>query len=107
MKIEEKDFKIDFDSTQFTLLLFKSKKELKEDSKETFKTAGYFKDVYNALKMAQKWREDKKYPFKESASDLKLLLKDYRKITNKLKEVSLNIYNPVFEFKKQVINGSR
>lgn len=107
MEIVEKDFTITHNGDCWVFHQLKSKKELKQDSKESYKTAGYYTNIFHAIAAAAKWREDKKYPFKESAVELKKLLKEYRKVENTLKIVSLAIYNPISEFKKRVFDEDK
>ena len=57
MTIEEKDFRIVFKSECFNLYLLKSKKELKEDSKDNFRIGGYFIQLRYAIKAIFRFRK--------------------------------------------------
>lgn len=107
MEIIEKDFTITHNGDCWTLHCLKSKKELKEDAKESYNTGGYYTNIYNAIHAALQWRQDKKYPFKEPVVEFKAALKEYRTITNKLKIFSTTLYIPIFELKKKVFDGDR
>lgn len=107
MKIVEKDFTITHNGDCWTLHALKSKKELKENAKESYKIAGYYTNIYNALYVALQWRQDKKYPFKEPIDAFKRTLKAYRTATSKLKVASTMFYAPIYEFKKKVFDGDR
>lgn len=107
MRIVEKDFKIEYDGTCFVLSFLKSKKELKEDGKESFKTAGYYTNIFNAIRAGRIWREDKKYPFKESPDVLKKVVKDYKIALNKLNAKMTYHYQCIFDFKRKVFDGNR
>ena len=107
MTIIEKDCKIEHNGDCFVLYFLKSKKELKEDSKESFKTIGYYNDVYNALRVIYFWRLDKKYPFSETVFDFKHAIIAYKKVTIELRAKAMSIYQPIYTFKKKVFNGNR
>jgi hypothetical protein len=107
MEIIEKDFTITHNGDCWTLHCLKSKKELKEDAKESYKTEGYFTNIYNALHAALQWRQDKKYPFKEPITEFKIAAKNYRIATNKLRIASTMFYVPIYIFKKKVFDEDR
>jgi len=107
MEIIEKDFTITNNGDCWTLHCLKSKKELKENAKESYRIGGYFTNVYNALHAALQWRQDKKYPFSEPIPEFKRALKDYRTATNKLKFASTMFYVPIYLFKKAVFDEDR
>jgi di/tripeptidase len=107
MEIIEKDFTITHNGDCWTLHCLKSKKELKADAKESYNTGGYYTNIYNALNAALRWRQDKKYPFKEPIVEFKKAIKEYRIATNTLKELSIKFYESIYEFKKIVFNASR
>lgn len=92
MIIEEKDFRIIFNEDHYVLYLLKSKKEIKEDSSDTFKIGGYFVNLRNAIKRAYKFRTDKKYPGKELSETIKLDVKEYMELESRLFK-SLKISN--------------
>lgn len=107
MEIVEKDFTITNNGDCWTLHCLKSKKELKEDSKESYRTEGYYTNIYNALHAALQWRQDKKYPFKEPVAEFKQALREYRTAVAILKVASTMLYAPIFEFKKKVFDEDR
>lgn len=103
MEIIEKDFKIECDSGVYTLYFLKSKKELKEDSKDQFKISGYYNVLYNAIKAVYKWRRSKKYPFKEDTTKLKLNLELYKQSMDELYKYSHIIYDPIIKLKQDLL----
>ena len=52
MIVIEKDFKIEQTKDYFILSFLKTKKELKEDSGESYKLGGYYRHIENAVKAA-------------------------------------------------------
>lgn len=107
MQIIEKDFTISHDGDCWTLHLLKSKKELKENSKESYKTGGYYTDIFNAINAALQWRQHKKYPFKEPIDGLKKAIKNYKNAKAELKTASTIFYQSIFTFKKEVFNENK
>ncbi len=107
MKIKEKDFTIEHNGDCWAIHCLKSKKELKENSKETYKTLGYYTNIYNALHAALKWRKDKKYPFSEPTAEYAIALRKYRIADILLLSTASLIYFPIFAFKKQVFDADR
>ena len=103
MIIQEKDFKIIHEHGCFVLYLLKSKKEIKDDSSDNYKIGGYYTNLESAFKGVVKFRKDKKYPGKESSSDLLKLIKEYYNFKSKLKFVINKIYDPIIELKKSLI----
>ena len=102
MTIVDKDFKIE--CGEFYILSFlKSKKELKEDSEDSFKIGGYFNKLENAIKEVIKFRNGKKYPFKEVAEPLKKLVTYQRTSDVKLYNLFLSLDTPINEFSKDII----
>ena len=102
MTIIEKDFKIEHSKDYFTLYFLKTKKELKEDSENSYKIGGYYVHLKNALFGVQNWRADKKYPFKEmakylSSSIVKLVMAD-----KKLKEYSSILKSSILQLKNKI-----
>lgn len=81
MTIHEKDSKIVYDGSCFTVFLLKTPKEV-ELEKEIYKIGGYYSNIYNAIKFLNKWRLSDKYPFKESefSKDLNLYLRSLEKL---------------------------
>lgn len=102
MTIVDKDFKIECGES-YVLLFLKSKKEIKEDSENTFKIGGYFNKLENAIREVIKFRNNKKYPFKEVAEPLKKLV-SYQHTSNvKLHNLFLSIDSPITEFSEDII----
>ena len=61
MLLIEKDCKIQYESPGvFILYLLKNKKELKEDSEDSFKFGGCYVNLDNAFKEVVRFRKDKK-----------------------------------------------
>lgn len=105
MKIIEKDFKIEYDGVCYVLYFLKSKKELKEDAQESFKIAGYYTDVYYALRFVYSWRLSEKYPFKEPVAEFKKAIIDYKRAKDQLAQNLNTLYNPIYNFKQQVFDA--
>lgn len=100
MDIKEKDFKIIYEHNQYVLYVIKSKKELKDDDKDAFKLYGYYTFVENALQAVVKFRKDKKYPGKETITQLKLDIIELRNTRESLYNASESIYNPIINSKR-------
>ena len=103
MNIVEKDFKIIANDADYTLYVLKSKKELKEDSEDTFKVYGHYQLMESALKAAISFRRDKKYPGKESVSELLRLYKIYILIRDQFEVKILAIYDSISKIKSKII----
>lgn len=102
MIIEEKDFKIVEKEKSFTLFVTKFGKDLKKDV-DKYKVYGYYTTIEAAIKAAAKYRNDKKYPGKESPEDL---VAEYKKLVNLRKlfyRITCNNY--VMILKKRLLNG--
>lgn len=104
MEIIEADFKIKYEGACYVLFLKKSKKEAKPDPKEPYKIGGYYNYVHNALKAVYDWRETKKYPFKESATELKETLKKHNVDVAKLNNIHTTIYESIYKLKKEIFD---
>ena len=107
MEILDKDFKIQHDGNCFVLSFLKTKKELKVDASDSYQTHGYYSDIFNAFYAVYQWRLEKKYPFKESATELKKAMQKYMKVTALLSFNIGEIYSPILELKKQIFNGNK
>ena len=107
MIIKEKDFTIEHDKHCFVLHLLKSKKELKEDSEDSYKVGGYFVLLENALHSAIIWRIGKKYPFKESYTELKDNYVNYKKHLTLLNNFISSINLPIITIKEHIFNEHR
>lgn len=107
MQIIEKDFTITYNGECWVLNFLKSKKELKENNKDSYKLGGYFTVLFYALIKVYLWRLDKKYPFKESAQDLKKILIQHKNITNRLEQMATLYEVDILKFKEQVFNEDR
>lgn len=104
MIVIEKDFKIEQSKDYFALHFLKTKQELKKDSTESYKIAGYYRHIENAVKAVHSWRLHKKYPFAESAlvlirdlANLYKAKKELRAHTKRLKEVREKFKEYVYE----------
>lgn len=102
MKIIESDCYIEYKNGCFYLYLLKNKKELKENDEDTHKIGGYFIELDNAFKEVIRFRQHKKYSFKEDWKPIKLLLNKYigykKSFINLLKE----IYTPIKRLKNEL-----
>ena len=107
MTIEEKDFRIVFKSECFNLYLLKSKKELKEDSKDNFKIGGHFIQLKYAIKAIFRFRKSKNYPGKESAEDAWKIFEEYSMIENSLYKSSQSMYTSIIKLKETVLNNEK
>lgn len=67
--------------------------------KSSFKVLGYYTTLLGALKGAYKFRKSKKYPGKESANELYLLIKEYETSKTRLNIISNLIYNAIYQLK--------
>ena len=103
MNIIESDFKLIKEDSYYTLSVLKNKKELKEDSDSSFKVIGYYVSVYSALKSVLAYRQDKKYPGRESDKDLAKLLYQFKDTMCILTKVQNIIYKPLFELQTRLI----
>jgi len=104
MIVIEKDYKIEQSKDYFILSFLKTKKELKEDSADSYKLGGYYRHIENAVKAVHSWRLHKKYPFNESpivlAADLVKLYKAIqalKRYTKVLKEARINFKKYIYE----------
>lgn len=107
MIIQESDFKIVKEDKCFVLYILKNKKEIKENEKSLFKIEGYYISLLSAFKSALRFRQDKKYPGKESSADLSILIKIYENSNKDLENLSKSIYQPILELKQKLINYER
>ena len=105
MIIQEKDFKIVFNDDHYVLYLLKSKKELKENSEDTFKLCGYFIQLISSLKRVHKFRLDKKYPGKESSIEIKKTIDNYIEIESNLFKLLKNPYNLIYDLTQKILNN--
>ena len=105
MIIQEKDFKIIFNDDHYVLYLLKSKKELKENSEDTFKLCGYFIQLISSLKRVHKFRLDKKYPGKESSIEIKKTIDNYIEIESNLFKLLKNPYNLIYDLTQKILNN--
>lgn len=104
MKIIESDCYIECVNGIFQLYLLKNKKELKENSEDTYKIGGYFTDLDSSFKEVVKFRQHKKYPFKEDWRQVKTLLNNYLNQKKSLKKQLQSIYSPIQILKKELFN---
>lgn len=102
MIIEEKDFKIIFKDSCYTLYLIKSKKEIKEEVNESLKIGGYFTVIDNAIKKIISFRLSKKYPGKEKPKLLAQQLNEIKQIRNKLDLIMKNLDEPFYSIMKKL-----
>ena len=102
MKIIEPDCYIEYKDGIYHLYLLKNKKELKEDDSNTHKIGGYFIDIDNAFKEIFRFRQHKKYPFKEDWKQIKLLFNKYVIYKNKFNEYLCQIYNSIKKLKYEL-----
>lgn len=102
MIIEEKDFKIVFKDLCYTLYLIKSKKEIKEDVKESLKIGGYFTLIDNVIKEIISFRRSKKYPGKEKPEPLVQQLNEIKQIRNKLDLIMKNLDEPFYKIMEKL-----
>lgn len=107
MIIEEKDFRIEHDGDCFVLYLLKSKKELKENSKDSYKIHGYYVIFKDAIKAAILWRKSKKYPFKEPVNELVRAYLGYQKSIEEFHSYCNIIYEPIYKLKEKIFNEHR
>ena len=87
MIIKEKDFNILCEYKCYTLSVI--------TKSGAFKPAGYYMQLESAIKAVIRFRNDKKYPGKESAEELKEQLKEYLKIQGQLNYLAESIYIPI------------
>lgn len=104
MKILEKDFKIDIDEEKCVLFTLKSKKEIKEDDTETYKICSYSSSIKGILSSVIKFRESKKYPFKESSKPIKILLSQHKQALESINLLMKSIEEPIFHLKNKIFN---
>lgn len=104
MKIIEKDSYIECVNGIFQLYLLKNKKEIKEDSESTYKIGGYFNDLDEAFKEIIRFRQHKKYAFKEDWKYIKLTLNIYLDKKNQFQKQLKQIYLPIRTFKRELFN---
>lgn len=110
MIIIEKDIKIEHNKNHYTLYHLKTKKELLEKSEEVedfensedpkYKIFGYYRNIKNSFLATYRWRKHKKYPFKESALELRMDLIKYKEINKNLQNFLNSIYVPIYTLKK-------
>lgn len=103
MSIEEPDFQLIEGDNCFVLHVLKNKKELKEDSESKFRVIGYYVSILCALKAVYRFRKDKKYPGKESVTELATLIKRHSADIKRLDSLAKSIYNPIIELKQKTI----
>ena len=102
MKIIEKDCYIEYINGIYHLYFLKNKKELKEDNENTHKISGYFLTIDSAFKEIIKFRQHKKYPFKETWKSEKLMLNKYKLYKQNFKDYLCQIYNPIKKWRKEL-----
>ena len=107
MKIIEKDFKIDIADEVYVLSTLKSKKEIKEGDGETYKIYGYFTNIVGALKRVVKFREGKKYPFKEPIKPIKIAIQSHSRTLYNIDSIIAEIEAPIVQMKKKIFNANR
>lgn len=106
MKIIERDCYIEYKNSVYTLYLMKNKKEKKEevqeDATDTHKIGGYFIHLDSVFKAIIKFREHKKYSFKEEHVKLKVNIKAYIRYKKQFMKELTAIYKPITEFKNEL-----
>lgn len=102
MKIIEPDCYLEHINGVYHLYLLKNKKELKEDSEDKFKIGGYYIEIDSALKAIIKFRQHKKYSFKEDWKQSKLLLNKYLFYKQEFNKYLCQIYNPIKKLKSEL-----
>lgn len=102
INIVENDFKIVEGNECYTLNVLKSKKELKENAEDKFRVYGYYRLIESALKAAILFRQDKKYPGKESAHSLITLTASLIKIKDNFNKLVNKIYDPITSLKESI-----
>lgn len=107
MKILEKDFKVEVDEEKLVLYTLKSKKEIKEGDEDKYKISGYGSSVKDTLQQIIRFREGKKYPFKESSKPIRELLISHKRTLNTLSDSLSKIELPITDLKKKILNGTR
>ncbi len=105
MKIQENDFIIDHNGSSYVLHIKKTKGELKENPDSNFKVKGYHVALISSFKSAFRFRNHKKYPFKESRESLKASIDRYNYIESELKKESDKLYDIIIRSKKEILNG--
>ena len=104
MKIIENDCYIEYKDGIYHLYLLKNKKELKENNEDKYRIGGYFIDIDFALIEIIKFRQNKKYSFKEDWKSLKLLLNKYLKHKQSFQNELKHIYLVISKLKKDLFN---
>lgn len=104
MKIIEPDCYIECINGVFQLYLLKNKKEIKEDSTDKYKVGGYFMELDNAFKEIIRFRQHKKYTFKQEWKPVKLIFNTYIKVKNDFQTQLKQIYTPIHILKKELFN---
>jgi hypothetical protein len=104
MKIQENDFIIDHNGNSYVLHVKKTKGELKENPDSNFKVKGYHTALISSFRSAFRFRNHKKYPFKESKESLKSAIDKYNYIESELKKESSKLYNSIINSKKEILN---
>jgi len=102
MKIVESDFYIEYNDGVYQLYLLKNKKELKEDDKNTHKISGYFLNLDSAFKEVIRFRQGKKYIFKQDWKSPKLLLNKYLKHKQSFQKNLTNIYKAITKLRREL-----
>lgn len=102
MKIIENDCYIEYKDGVYHLYLLKNKKELKEDDINTHSIGGYFLTIDSAFKEIIKFRQHKKYSFKEDWKAEKLLFNKYKIYKQEFQKYLCQIYSPIEKLKKEL-----
>ena len=102
MKIVEPDCFIEYKNGSYNLYVLKTKKELKEDSDDQFKIRGYYQNLDSAFKEIIRFRQNKKYPFKEEWINIKQRFNIYLNTKKNFKQLISKIYEPIIKFKKEM-----
>ena len=102
MKIIEPDCYIECINGVFQLYLLKNKKEIKEDSTDKYKIGGYFIELDSAFKEIIRFRQNKKYSFKEDWKQTKLILNKYLFYKQEFNKYLCQIYNPIKKLKSEL-----
>lgn len=102
MKIIEPDCFIEYKNGSYHLYVLKTKKELKEDNEDQFKIEGYYQELDSAFKQIIRFRQHKKYPFKEEWLNIKQKFNVYIKTKKNFKQLISKIYEPIKKFEKEL-----
>ena len=104
MKIVEPDCYLEHINGVYHLYFLKNKKELKEDSEDKFKIGGYYIEIDSALKAIIKFRQHKKYSFKEDWKPIKINLSQYLKYKKEFNNLLCKIYDPVKKLRNKLFD---